>query len=173
MTVKVQDPAIPEIEGLAEAQAARAAVQARLDDLQGRLSATTMGIQRAKRQRDELVARTAAGEDVPAIEISAVDGTIAELESKEAMLREALPKVEKEITAAGAEVAGVIYVAGQKRLKQGREALAKVEATIQDANVERRRLAQAVDLWAGFLQSASNEEWAIRALTSPPEGMRI
>ncbi|AWV23295.1 Hypothetical protein RADP37_05368 [Roseomonas mucosa] len=172
--MKVQDPAIPEIEGLAEAQAARAAVRARLDDLQGRLSAATVGIQRARRQRDELVARTAAGEDVPAIEISAVDGTIAELESKEAMLREALPKVEKEMTAAGAEVAGVISSEGRKRHRQASAALEKAQAAMTAARAEAGRLFEVQQLWQGFASTEHrNEERAIATLTSPSEAMRI
>jgi flagellar hook-basal body complex protein FliE len=165
--------AIDLIEGLPEALAARTAVQTRLKDLQGRLTATTDGIQRAKRQRGELVERTAAGEDVPAAEISAIDGTIAELESKEAMLREAVPNVEREVSAADREVIHVIRVEGQKRLREVNAAYEKAEARVEAAAAERNRLGQAKFLWAGFHQSASNEEWAIRVLTSPHEAMRI
>ncbi|MDT8262443.1 hypothetical protein RQ832_04220 [Roseomonas sp. DSM 102946] len=165
--------AIDQIEGLREALAARTAVQARLKDLQGRLTATTDGIQRAKRQRGELVERTAAGEDVPAAEISAIDGTIAELESKEAMLREAVPNVEREESAANAGVISAIRVEGQKRLREAREAYAKVDAEVCAAVAAKTRLGQVEFLWANFHQSAGNEEWAIGVLTSPPENMKI
>ncbi|MDT8264068.1 hypothetical protein RQ832_12485 [Roseomonas sp. DSM 102946] len=165
--------AIDQIDGLPEALTARTAVQTRLKDLQGRLTATTDGIQRARRQRGELVERTASGEDVPAAEISAVDGTIAELESKEAMLREAVPNVEREVSAADQEVIYAIRLEGQKRLREVNASYKEAEARVEAAVAERNRLGQAKFLWANFHQSASNEEWAIRVLTSPPETMRI
>jgi hypothetical protein len=159
------------VPGLAEADEALKVVLDKRTAIRTRLAQAEAAMALATKDRAALVARTAAGDVVPASESRANQDALSAIEGDLGLLRDALPGAEADIKGAEERVAQVLRAEAQRLEAAAVEVHEDAKEVLVAAQLRERRAAEALEAAKRRSASAGNRGyWNGRVAAAPTVG---